>query len=135
MGEQQYCWRECGCSSANHSHIFWLCDKVQTFWDCVHQTLVKILGYNITYGPCTLYLGLTSEGIIGHEDLYLFRILLIAAKKAITRKWLKVDPPREEHWMEIIEEIYFMEKMTHNLRTKAELFDKRWKKWHVYKSE
>ena len=134
-GEQQYCWRECGCSSANHSHIFWLCDKVQAFWGCVHQNLVKILGYNIIYDPCTLYLGLTSEGIIGHEDLYLFKILLIAAKKAITRKWLKIDPPREEHWVEIIEEIYFMEKMTHNLRTKAELFDKRWKKWHVYKSE
>ena len=114
---------------------FFITPKIGVFWGCVHQNVVKILGYNITYGPCTLYLGLTSEGIIGHEDLYLFRILLIAAKKAITRKWLKVDPPREEHWMEIIEEIYFMEKMTHNLRTKAELFDKRWKKWHVYKSE
>ena len=40
-----------------------------------------------------MYLGLIPEGIIQKKDLYLFKLLTMACKKAITRNWLKSDPP------------------------------------------
>lgn len=39
-----------------------------------------------------LYLDLIPEDIIQKKDIYLFKILILACKKA-TRSWLKCDPP------------------------------------------
>jgi len=41
--------------------------------------------------------------------------------KAITRKWLQVDPPTKDQWLGIVNEIYSMERLTSILRLK---FDK-----------
>ena len=92
------------------------------------------MGYGIACDPGILYLGLIPEDVVGQEDIYLFKILTVAAKKAITKRWLKTHPPREKHWLDIIEDIYVMEKITYNLRAQAEIFEKRWLKWNWYKS-
>lgn len=58
--------------------------------------------------------------------------LLIAAKKAITRNWYKLDPPSLKEWLNIVGEIYTMEKMTYTLRLKEDIFVDKWKKWTLY---
>ena len=93
------------------------------------------MGYKIINDPRVLYLGLIPEDTVGQEDIHLFKILTLAAKKAITRRWLKEAPPSEDHWLDIVEEISLMEKITYNLRTKAETYEKRWEKWYLYKSK
>jgi hypothetical protein len=65
------------------------------FWGIVHETVQKILGYNIPMSYMILYLCNfnSAEESIRVRDKYLVKILLIAGKKAITRKWGKVEPP------------------------------------------
>lgn len=62
-------------------------------------------GYNIPNDPLCIYLGLIPDDVIGKEDIYLFKILSLAAKKAITRSWLRTDQPGLSHWLDIVEEI------------------------------
>lgn len=129
LGIQQLCWRQCGHLVANHSHIFWFCEKIQPFGDGIFVTLAKVLGYAVPRDPCVLYLGLVPEDTVQREDLYLFKILIIAAKKAITKKWLNSDPPEQD----IVGEIFNMEKMTYNLRNKATTHRRHWRKWSAFK--
>ena len=132
------CWRECGVKdAADHSHIFWKCHKVFKFWGIVHETVQKILGYNIPMSYMILYLCNfnSAEESIRVRDKYLVKILLIASKKAITRKWGKVEPPCKEEWIGIVEEIYVMERLTHRLRLQQAQLEEKWEKWIIFRTK
>ena len=66
------------------------------------------------------------------EDLYLTKVLLTASKKAVIRNWLNVNTPKQEQWLEIVQEILVMEKLTYLLRLKENVFEKNWEKWNIY---
>ena len=53
LDKEQHCWRQCGQLNANHSHVFWYCVKVQTFWISVITILEEILCMDVRYGLCT----------------------------------------------------------------------------------
>ena len=132
------CWRECGVKdAADHSHIFWKCHKVFKFWGIVHETVQKILGYNIPMSYMILYLCNfnSAEESIRVRDKYLVKILLISSKKAITRKWGKVEPPCKEEWIGIVEEIYVMERLTHRLRLQQAQLEEKWEKWIILRTK
>ena len=57
------------------------------------------------------------------------KILIVASKKAITRKWLQPDPPTREDWLRIVQEIHLMENLTYMLRLQKDKFEKNWRKW------
>ena len=99
------------------------------------QIIDDVLSYRIPRDPKIMYLGLIPEGFVQKKDLYLFKILILACKKAITRNWLKSDPPSPGHWMDIVEEIHSMERLTYYLRMKAGTLDQRWHKWTVYRKK
>lgn len=46
----------------------------------------------------------------GFVNKYMFNIMLIASKKALTRKWLTSEAPEGEDWFVVIHDIYVMEK-------------------------
>ena len=68
------------------------------------------------------------------EDRYLIKILLAVSKKAITRKWNKENPPTLENWMEIVDEICVIERLTYNIRLQQTKWETRWVKWTTFKS-
>ena len=88
----------------------------------------QVLGFHIPLTCQLFYLGDLPDDI-SNNDKYLLRILTVAAKKAITRKWLQTDPPTVQNWLEIIKEIQEMERLTFVLRLKIDLYRTRWEKW------
>ena len=90
--------------------------------------------YKIPLCCKVLYLCNFTEENVHAGDRYLVNILLIAGKKAITRKWGRADLPTQENWMEIIEEIYVMEKLTHRLRLQETQLEDKWLKWTFFRA-
>ncbi len=76
------------------------------------------MGLNLECNFKTMYLGISSSKIT-KKDIYLFNILLAAIKKAITRKWIKEDPPAVCEWQEIVNDVYSKEVLTLSLRQQS----------------
>lgn len=128
----QPCWRKCGAINVDHSHVFWLCTNIEKFWEDVHLVIVGILGYDISKTCMFLYFGSMTGNVVLKEDKYLLKILLAACKKAITRKWYTPDPPTQDNWLKILNEIYVMEQLTHRIRTQEDQCREKWEKWTSY---
>lgn len=126
-----FCWRQCGTPMANHVHVFWSCPKIQPFWRDILTEINKIIGVDLEFSFVVLYLGKIPKTVL-HKDRYLLKILLASSRKAITRRWMQVDPPTLIQWHRIIHEIDCMEKLTFILRLQLEKCMERWEKWIEY---
>lgn len=115
---------------ADHSHIFWNCTKIRLYWENVNA-VKNILGYEIPKTCSVMYLGNIGD-VVMREDFYLIKVLLAASKKAVTRNWLNVNTPKQEQWLEIVQDIFVMEKFTYLLRVKEDTFKKNWEKLNIY---
>ena len=129
------CWRNCGSQDANHSHVFWDCPKVHSFWRKIHLELEIIFGIKITFIWDELFFGLISLTSVNITTKKLFGILSVAARKAVTKKWVKPDSPSIKEWYDIIYKIYVMERITFSLRLQDCKFEDIWKKWKMYISQ
>lgn len=118
------CWRDCGEEGVGHHHIFWSCPKIQIFWEHIWRIMQHILGQQIPMTCMSLYLGDLPEGMSGN-DKYLLKILTVAAKKAITRRWLQSIPPTVDDWKEIVKESHEMERLTFLLRLRKDVYTAR----------
>lgn len=78
-----------------------------------------------------MYLGNICD-VVMREDFYLIKVLLAASKKAVTRNRLNVNTPKQEQWLEIVQDIFVMEKFTYLLRVKEDTFKKNWEKRNIY---
>lgn len=70
-----------------------------------------------------------SDFITGNANRYLFIIMVTVAKKNTTRHRLHPEPPTVSEWVDTIDDIYLMEKITHSLNLQMDRFNKIWAKW------
>lgn len=132
QGNGDACWRLCGTNGANHFHIFWDCLVIKPYWEAIHKHIKDVLNVEIPYNFETIYLGSILYDMRSSNDKKLLAILLAASKKAITRKWLKIEPPTVEEWIDIVHEIYIMEKISFSLKVEREKFYRIWSRWTEY---
>ncbi len=92
----------------------------------------KVFQTVIPFEFVSLYLGVLPSENVSSNDKYLFQILSAAARKAMTRKWLKLGKPTVEEWFEVIYNIFTMERITFAIRLQRVLFLKRWERWIKY---
>lgn len=90
----------CKSAEATLIHMFWLCPKIQHYWEGVCEALSNTLGVKITLNPLLLLFGVTAEGLglpAGGRKLIAFSTLL--ARRLILLKWKDVAPPTVLHWI------------------------------------
>ena len=125
------CWRKCGEQIAHHSHIFWSCKVLGSFWEDSITEVSNIFGIVLNKNPLILLLGKLPENI-KNNDVHLFLIIRVALMKQITRNWLKDDNLSNSKWKDLVNEIYRMEKITMRIRNQVYIFEERWEKWVRY---
>ncbi|KAF7650409.1 hypothetical protein LDENG_00126400 [Lucifuga dentata] len=77
-------------------------------------------------------MGAWSSVNISLNSKYLIRNLSAASKKAITRKWLKPGIPSINDWIDVIYEVYIVERITLSRRLQQDKFEEVWQKWIRY---
>ena len=125
------CWRMCGGENVNHFHIFWDCPSLTQYWQEIHEAMELVFGMPIPFRCEVMYLGHETL-VMSSTDASLFRILMAACKKTFTKKWLRPQIPTLNDWVDIVHEIFIMERLTYSLRLKKDKFEKIWAKWIVY---
>ena len=66
-----------------------------------------------------MYLG-NLDPLVEKDDKNLLGIWLSANKKLLTRKWLLPYSPMRNNWLEIVKEMYLMEKLTFSCQLQRE---------------
>ena len=79
-----------------------------------------------------LLFGLTHSRTMDVRSRYLFGVLSVAARKAITKRWLKPDAPSLEDWYDMIYDIFVMEVITFSLKLQQSKFEAIWRDWKSY---
>lgn len=134
-------WRECGNKNTDHTHIFSTCPRIQPYWKNVIGLIKEILKIDVTIEQHTIILGIQPR-TLRQQHLSFFFILRTSAIKQITKKLKKFEIPTVKKWLQTVEEMYEMEKVTYKITKKEKLFEKRWepfqlskkKKWHLVRS-
>jgi len=92
------------------------------YWMELKQCMDKILQINLPFTFDTIHLGRLKMQGKKTLNWKMFKIMLLAGKKGITRKWLKVEAPRKENQ----HDIYVMEKLTFTCRFEMDKFKRLW---------
>lgn len=121
------CWRDCGTNIPNHTHVFWSCPKLSIFWKDVFDALRQVFQQDIPQDLAVAVLGVIPIGLDRRAKKYLLNILLTAALKCITIRWMKPDPPTYNIWIQKVWDIYQMERITYILRLQEPIFTERWR--------
>lgn len=108
-------------------HAFLDCPKIQGFWKENHQELKNILGIRSDFGIKIMLFGLIPQEWT-RKDKYFTNILLVAAKKALIRKWRTSDVPDVGSWISIVEDIHKMEEMTAHVNLRKDPLILHWEK-------
>ena len=108
------CWRNCQ-QIGDHTHIFWDCPVLKTFWTGIQTEIHSILKVNLPLNPLYYILDLVPDGAMDKKKAHLVSILLLIARKMITICWLKPLPPTIHQWKERLKTVFLMEKITAKL--------------------
>lgn len=97
------CWWSCGETKANHFHIFWGCSLITQYWKQLKEVIEEVLEIKIPTCFEIMYLGIVETLNLKRRDDYkLLRIMLLASRRAITRRWRCDLVPKVEEWFDVM---------------------------------
>lgn len=74
----------------------------------------------------TLCLGLKLDTVKGSDSKYIYNIL---KQKSYHKELVAKSPPRIEDLIEVVQDIFKIERLTFILRCKQDKFDSHWENW------
>uniref|UniRef100_A0A803TIP8 Reverse transcriptase domain-containing protein n=1 Tax=Anolis carolinensis TaxID=28377 RepID=A0A803TIP8_ANOCA len=131
---QKACWK-CKMQEGTFFHSWWTCEKFQKFWKMIHEEAQKILNKKFPMKPEYYLLGILDSAFeLDTNDDKLFTYLSTAARITIAKRWKTEQMPQLEQWLEKLEEIKDMDKLTFYLKAiRGEpIKNTKWEKLDLY---
>ena len=95
---------KCKTTDGTLFHMYWLCPKIQIFWNNVFNTLSKILGRDFVPSPTIALFGIAASGdprlALSEQHMVAFALLL--ARRAIMLRWRDAASPTLSQWLQDI---------------------------------
>lgn len=123
----------CTQSPANHTHMFWACPSLVTFWEAVFSTISDVCGAEIDPHPFIALFGVPCPALQlakTKKDFIAFVTLL--ARRLILLKWKSPAPPSYENWVHSVLNCVKLEKIRHTLRGSLSRFNAVWSPFFSY---
>lgn len=96
------------------------------FFYWIFDALKEVFKQDIQQDPTVALLVVIPKCLNGRDKKYLLNILLTAALKCLTIRWLKPDSPTHKIWLQKVWELYQMEHIIYSLRLQKSTFTKQW---------
>lgn len=117
----------CSQSPADHTHTFFSCPKLHSFWTSFFDTLSTV--FNIRMSPCPLIAIFGVSPVVGRFTSYQANVIAFAAliaKRQILLHWKNPKPPSTHSWLEEVMSFLHLEKIKHTVRGSLKKFHKTW---------
>lgn len=116
----------CLLSPADHTHTFYTCPKLYSFWSSFFDTLSKALNVSVKPCPIIAIFGITPvDGLYNkrHADIIAFASLV--ARRRILLHWKSSCPPSNFSWLKDLMSFLHLEKIN-SIRDSVNSFYKVW---------
>uniref|UniRef100_A0A3B3CV34 Uncharacterized protein n=1 Tax=Oryzias melastigma TaxID=30732 RepID=A0A3B3CV34_ORYME len=70
------CWRNCGTDLGTHTHIFWSCPKISSFWDDVFTALNDVFKQPLARIPELALLGIIPNHFLKKNSSFHLSVFL-----------------------------------------------------------
>ena len=117
----------CKQSPANHSHMFWFCPRLATFWSDIFKTLNTAYNTSITPDPLLALFGAPLQPITSKVMQTVLAFTTLLARRLILLKWKHPQPPSHNRWVKELLLSIRLEKLRFSLNGSLKSFEKTWR--------
>ena len=117
----------CKQSPADHSHMFWSCPRLATFWSEIFKTLSTAYDTTISPEPLLALFGAPLEPCTSRVIQNVLAFTTLLARRLILLKWKHSQPPSHGRWVEEVLLFMSLEKLRFSLNGSLNSFERIWR--------
>ena len=117
----------CKQSPADHSHMFWSCPGLATFWSEIFKTLSTAYNTTISPQPLLALFGAPLQPFASRVIQNVLAFTTLLARRLILFKWKHPQPPSHSRWVEEVLLFMSLEKLRFSLNGSLNSFEKTWR--------
>lgn len=113
----------CSQTPANHTHMFWSCPSLQSYWTEIFKSLSDITGKNIEPTPLTALFGVSpTQAQLSVLEMDLVSFVTLLARRLILLRWKSSSPPSFSMWIKDVLGFVKLEKIRCSMNGSAKNF-------------
>lgn len=117
----------CKQSPANHSHMFWSCPRLATFWSEIFKTLSTAYNTTISPEPLLALFGTPLQPFTSKVTQTVITFTTLLARRLILLDWKHPQPPSHGRWVKEVLLSIRLEKLRFSLNGSLNSFERTWR--------